>query len=109
MYTDNLIKSFKFVFDDGKITNFIEKALKYLSDELKNPSPRRGEFENRVWKIIKGEGHDFSYDYLNSYLYALDELYENGAVNSLLYGKPNFRNTNASNLVKQDNYSSPIY
>ncbi|WP_077305713.1 hypothetical protein [Terribacillus halophilus] len=71
-----------------------------MSNELKNPSPRRGEFENRVWKIINGEGHDFSYDYLNSYLYALDELYANGAINSLLYGEPRFKNTNVANLAQ---------
>lgn len=99
MYTDNLSNALKIVYDNGQLSEFIDTALKFLSDELKNSSPRKGEFKNRVNRIINGEGHDLSFDYLNSYLHSLDKLYTNGAYNALMHGNPEYKDPQATNLV----------
>lgn len=99
MYTDNLIKALSFIHNNNQLPLFIKEALEYLS-ETGNYSPRRGEFEKRIHKILNGEGHELSFDYLNAYLHAFDKLYVDGAIHSLIYGSPKYNNSHTVHLAR---------
>lgn len=82
-YIDNLINTISSMSEDD-YKYFEETAYEYHKKHLANVKLRRADFKIQLEKFLDGETSKISFYNLNSYLYALDQMYSDGAFNSLL-------------------------
>ncbi len=67
---------------------FFEKtAYEYHIKYLKNERLRRADFKIQLEKFLSEETIKISFQNHNSYMYALDQMYDNGITDSLLYAR----------------------
>ena len=85
-YVDNLIRTIKNM-DQNDYNFFVETAYEYHLKHLKNERLRRADFKIQLEKFLDEETIKISFHNLNSYFYALDQMYDNGITDSLLYAK----------------------
>ncbi|MCC3359369.1 hypothetical protein [Bacillus sp. REN16] len=85
-YVNNLIRTIKNMSEDDYI--FFEKtAYEYHIKYLKNERLRKADFKIQLEKFLSKETIKISFQNLNSYMYALEQMYDNGITDSLLYAR----------------------
>jgi hypothetical protein len=85
-YVDNLIRSIKNM-DENDYIFFEKTAYEYHIKHLKNERLRRADFKIQLEKFLNEETIKISFHNLNSYFYALEQMYDNGITDSLLYAR----------------------
>lgn len=85
MYTQNLIETIKNM-DNNDYEYFESTAFEYHFNQLKNHRLRKADFKMQLQNFISGETTKISFQNLDSYLYALDQLTENGSQKALQHG-----------------------
>ncbi|USK67230.1 hypothetical protein [Peribacillus frigoritolerans] len=85
MYSQNLIETIKNM-DNNDYEFFESTAFEYHFNHLKNHRLRMADFKIQLQNFISGETTKISFQNLDSYLYALDQLTENGSQKALQHG-----------------------
>lgn len=83
-YVDNLIKTIKNM-DETEYDLFERTAFEYHIKYLKNERLRKGDFKFQLVNFLNEETIKISFHNLNSYFYALEQMYDNGIMVSLFY------------------------
>lgn len=85
-YVDNLIKTIKNMSKNDYIY-FEKTAYEYHIKYLKNERLRRADFKIQLEKFLNEETIKISFHNLNSYFFALEQMYDNGITDSLLFAR----------------------
>ncbi|MED3832205.1 hypothetical protein [Peribacillus frigoritolerans] len=85
MYSQNLIETIKNM-DNNDYEFFESTAFEYHFNHLKNHRLRKADFKIQLQNFISGETTKISFQNFDSYLYALDQLTENGSQKALQHG-----------------------
>jgi hypothetical protein len=85
LYTDNLISTIKNM-NNNDFEYFESTAYEYHINHLKNHRLRKADFKVQLQNFISGKTTKISFQNLDSYLYALDQMKEEGSYKALLYG-----------------------
>ena len=76
-YIDNLIETIKNM-SENDFAFFKKTAYEYHIKYLKNERLRKGDFKKQLDEFLNKETIKISFKNLNSYFYALEEMYDKG-------------------------------
>ncbi|MEH7484669.1 hypothetical protein V7157_27080, partial [Neobacillus drentensis] len=85
MYANNLISTIKNM-NKNDFEYFESTAYEYHINHLNNHRLRKADFKVQLQNFITGETTKITFQNLDSYLYALDQMKEDGSYKALKYG-----------------------